>query len=90
MLLSCLSGDGVYPHMTHCPLYDPVGTTTSSAWKDLGVCTGTAAPTTTTVAPTLAAWSGVSCPDEWAAGSTYNPGQVAALNGIVYKCSEVQ
>ena len=83
----CVLGDGFYPHMTHCPLYDPVGATTSSAWKDLGLCTSTVSSITTAIAPSLPAWSGVGCPDEWTADTVYKPGQVAALNGVVYMCS---
>ncbi len=85
----CISGDGVNSHTSHCPLYDPVGVTTSSAWKDLGTCSGTAA-TTTTTAPTYSAWSGVGCPGEWVEGTEYQPGAVAELDGVVYKCSTVQ
>jgi hypothetical protein len=85
----CVSGDGVYSHTSHCPLYDPVGVTTSSVWKNLGACTGTAVTTATTV-PTYAAWSGVGCPSEWAEGTNYQPGAVAAFNGVVYKCSTDQ
>jgi hypothetical protein len=85
----CISGDGVNSHTSHCPLYDPVGVTTSSAWKDLGACSGTAV-TTTTTAPTYAAWSGVGCPGEWVEGTEYQPGAVAELDGVVYKCSTVQ
>ena len=85
----CVSGDGVYSHTSHCPLYDPSGVTTFYAWKDLGACNGTAV-TTTTTAPTYAAWSGVGCPSEWVEGTEYQPGAVAALDGVVYKCSTVQ
>jgi hypothetical protein len=88
----CVSGDGVYSHTSHCPLYDPIGVTTSFAWKDLGACNGTAATptTTTTSAPTYAPWSGVGCPSEWTEGTEYQPGAVATLNRVVYKCSTVQ
>jgi hypothetical protein len=85
----CISGDGVHSHTSHCPMYDPVGVSTSSAWSDEGVCNGTL-PTTTTTSSTYAAWSGVGCPSEWAQGTNYASGAVAALDGIVYQCSKNQ
>ena len=44
----------------------------------------TSAPTT--LAPTLAAWSGVGCPNAYVAGGSYVEGSLVAVGTLVYEC----
>eukprot|EP00970_Alexandrium_tamarense_P001277 scaffold131_cov206-Alexandrium_tamarense.AAC.17 len=78
----------------HCPQYDPaVPAQQAGAWTDEGVCTGTAPPPVTsipTTSPTHPIWSGAGCPEEWVEGAEYDNGELALVDGIVYRCSEEQ
>ncbi len=78
----------------HCPQYDPaVPAQQAGAWTDEGVCTGTAPPPVTsapTTSPTHPIWSGAGCPEDWVEGAEYDNGELALVDGIVYRCSEEQ
>ncbi len=82
----CTSGSE--PALSHCPNYDPSNEFLAAvAWKDLGVCTGMATAATPTNKPTHTKWTGSGCPDPWVAGSSYEGGEIAEVDGNVYKCS---
>mmetsp|Transcript_20788 Transcript_20788/g.44973 ORF Transcript_20788/g.44973 Transcript_20788/m.44973 type:complete len:597 (-) Transcript_20788:139-1929(-) len=88
----CISGVAGYTGLSHCPNYDPASAQSSTAWKFLADCDGTApAPATSapTTAPTHPQWAGAGCPDDWVDGGDYQPGEKAAINGVAYKCSDV-
>jgi hypothetical protein len=84
----CTSGS--MPSLSHCPNYDPAGTGSTAAWSDQGVCSGALVTPAPTNKPTAARWTGTGCPDEWKEGTTYEGGDIAELDGLVYKCSEAQ
>ncbi|KAL3790572.1 hypothetical protein HJC23_008778 [Cyclotella cryptica] len=82
----CTSGS--QPALSHCPNYDPSNAIqAAAAWKDLGECTGTAAAPTPSNKPTYAKWTGSGCPATWVDGFAYEGGDLAEVNGNVYKCS---
>ena len=82
----CTSGS--LPVLSHCPNYDPSNEVqAAAAWKDLGECTGTAAMPVPTNKPTYAKWTGSGCPTSWVAGRSYEGGDLAEVDGNVYKCS---
>ena len=83
----CLSGS--QPSLSHCPTYDPAGSNTGGVWSDEGKCSGTEALVTPapTPKPTHAAWSGAGCPKAWVNGGSYDGGDVAEVDGVVYQCS---
>ncbi|KAL7518452.1 hypothetical protein ACHAWX_003275 [Stephanocyclus meneghinianus] len=82
----CTSGSE--PSLSHCPNYDPSNEIhAAAAWSDLGECTGTAATSTPTSKPTHAMWTGAGCPADWVEGHLYEGGDLATVDGNVYKCS---
>ncbi|KAL3783281.1 hypothetical protein ACHAWO_005073 [Cyclotella atomus] len=84
----CISGSDFDPSLSHCFTYDPSDSlTAAAAWSDEGVCTGTAPAPASTSSPTLSIWSGVGCPDSWDEGATYKSGELAEVDGVVYKCT---
>ncbi|KAL3783692.1 hypothetical protein HJC23_000101, partial [Cyclotella cryptica] len=79
---------GSQPALSHCPNYDPSNAIqAAAAWIDLGECTGTAAAPTPSNKPTYAKWTGSGCPAAWVDGFAYEGGDLAEVNGNVYKCS---
>ena len=85
----CTSGD--QPALSHCPSIDPSNEVhASEAWADLGECTGTAVTSAPTTSPTHPIWSGAGCPADWVEGHEYEGGDLAAVDGNVYKCSSEQ
>ena len=77
--------------LSHCPQYDPsIVEQANAAWIDLGECNGVAITSSPTASPTHAAWSSSNgCPDEWIDGHSYNSGELATINNVVYRCSAV-
>ena len=86
----CTSGS--QPSLSHCPTYDPAGINSGGAWSDQGTCSGTQAVSSPapTSKPTHAAWAGAGCPKAWAAGTSYEGGELAEVDGVVYQCSTAQ
>ncbi|KAL7511485.1 hypothetical protein ACHAXN_008773, partial [Cyclotella atomus] len=85
----CISGS--QPSLSHCPSYDPSNSQqASAAWSDKGVCSGPLITPPPTPKPTAARWSGKGCPKEWVDGASYEGGEIAEVNGLVYKCSTAQ
>jgi hypothetical protein len=85
----CTSGS--QPSLSHCPIYDPSNSQQASAvWSDQGVCSGPLVAPPPTPEPTAARWSGKGCPKEWVDGASYEEGELAEVNGLVYKCSMAQ
>lgn len=82
---------GVESHVSHCPTYDPSNTLqASAAWDDLGVCSGDGpapVPVDAAGSPVPPLWRGVGCPPNWQNGASYNRGDTAEVDGIVYECS---
>jgi hypothetical protein len=77
----CTSGS--QSSLSHCPSYDPSNSQeASAAWSDQGV--------PPTPKPTAGRWSGKGCPEEWVDGASYDGGELAELNGLVYKYSTAQ
>ena len=82
----CISGS--QSSLSHCPSYDPSNSQqASAAWSDQGVCSGPLVAPPPTPEPTAASWSGKGCPEQWVDGASYEGGELAELNGLVYKCS---
>jgi len=74
--------------LSHCSQYDPsIMEQAYAAWIDLGECNGVASTSSPTVAPTHSAWSSSDdgCPDEWMEGHSYNSGELATINNVVYR-----
>ncbi|KAL7502270.1 hypothetical protein ACHAXN_000843, partial [Cyclotella atomus] len=82
----CTSGS--QSSLSHCPSHDPSNIQQASvAWSDQGVCSGPLIAPPPTPEPTALRWSGKGCPEEWVDGATYEGGELAEVNGLVYKCS---
>lgn len=83
----CISGSDLEPTLSHCSTYDPSNLLQASvAWTDNGVCDENApAP----ASPTSALWSGVGCPKSWTEGASYKAGELAEVDGAVFKCSTI-
>ncbi|KAL7507343.1 hypothetical protein ACHAXN_008493 [Cyclotella atomus] len=82
----CISGS--QSSLSHCPSYDPSNSQqASAAWSDQGVCSGPLVAPPPTPQPTGASWYGKGCPEEWVDGASYEGGELAEVNGFVYKCS---
>ena len=80
--------DGSQPALSHCPNYDPSNEVqAAAAWSDLGECTGTAITSAPSSKPTHAAWTGAGCPAAWVSGHSYEGGDIAEVDGNVYRCS---
>jgi hypothetical protein len=91
----CTSGDGVNSVTTHCPNYDPKNTAQqTAAWEVIDAECDGAAPAPATPAPTTSPthpeWAGAGCPDDWVSGGDYEPGELAAVDGVTYRCSTAQ
>ena len=83
---------GSQPSLSLCPQIDP-SNTAFDYWSDEGECSGTApAPATSapTTPPTFSRWEGTGCPDAWTSGKEYEGGDLAEVDGVVYKCSSAQ
>lgn len=82
---------GSQPSLSHCPTYDPCNPIEAEAtWADLGECafvlpSPPVAPPTNK--PTYAQWSGKGCPNAWVSGHSYEGGDHAEINSVVYQCS---
>ncbi|KAL7515091.1 hypothetical protein ACHAXN_013049 [Cyclotella atomus] len=84
----CTSGS--QPSLSHCPKDDPSNSVqAAAAWSYQGECSGsqpiiTPSPTSK---PTYKAWTGAGCPKARVAGAFYEPGELAEVDGVAYKCS---
>ncbi|KAL7502095.1 hypothetical protein ACHAXN_000174, partial [Cyclotella atomus] len=82
---------GSQTSLSHCPSYDPSNSQqASAAWSDQGVCSGPLITPPPTPKPTTARWSGKGCPKKWVDGASYKGGEIAKVNGLVYKCFTAQ
>jgi hypothetical protein len=71
-----------------CPVIDPSDAIhATSAWSDEGECFGSAAAPSPSP---ISLWNGVGCPPSWSEGALYSRGELAEVDGLVYKCTESQ
>ena len=85
---------GTQPSLSHCNTYDPAKPLQQlAAWKDEGECDPSldSPPSPVTCGQTDAStvyqeWTGKGCPKPWVADTDYAPGDLAQVEGVVYKC----
>ena len=79
-----------YPESARCNQngYQPgSGQQSEVAWKVLGSCSGTIAPTASPTRPNLPVWEKTGCPDSYDTTTNYEEGDTVSAYGIyVYKC----
>jgi len=87
----CISGVTSESTTSHCPNYDPSNAAQASvSWNDLGECSASTPFVSTVPAPSpISTWNADNggCPDTWVEDTPYKGGDIAELDGIVYKCS---